>query len=1139
MQKNLLVLVMILVITLSIFPLAISTKPETLTNGFSPLSTTETREVSQPLQLTTDPHYDRNPSVFKAYGTYWLFFVRAASATPHIPPAYNPDTDSYDVYYMTSTDGVSWSTETKLTACSTGQRGMAAFHDDTGAIWVVTSAPGNNSILYFKSTDNGTTWTGPVNTGYTGSHVDAFQASDGKIWIFYEGNGIEAIKSSDYGSSWTHVTGIGPSPNDGIPKAMEADGKLYVVWCNWNVGGKAWYTTSTDGLTGDAWAAPQLLVDVPGTIMCDPVMVKNASEYVLFYAPWETATDAQWIEVITSTDLSTWSNRSRVTNGGYGTTYWWDMWPDVLVDGSDLYLFYGSEKNGTQRGDGNIFMYKVDWNLARNHYDAIQPAIDAAAPDDTIVVHEGTYTEQLIINKSLTLEGMTGAKIVAPDTRSTFTIAESTATWDPIIFAYGSLTGSETISVTIEGFEIDGGNKAASGYRYVAGLLRNVKSGIVFNNTIHSMYPPSGTGKGPQTFGILVYGDSEVTISHNEIRDFSRGGIGITGDAGPGADPSAIIEQNTVLGNGLENESGWWAENGIQVGYGATASIQDNEVYDCTVNSTNWAATGILIVDTEEGAVVDGNHIEGCDVGISAVDFPSAYGPPWDYSILLNVLITNNTLIANTWQIDISNDAKNVTVTYNDIINATGNGIDVWSYFGDVFPVDVEIHYNNIEGSGSYGLWTDENLTETVDARYNWWGHSSGPSGAGPGTGDAISGNILFDPWLSHPSYTPPVETRISINPLLVEKHAFAGIEGTEFSVDVEIQNVLDLWGFDFELTWNSSLLSLVGVEYEAQLNALWGENNWFVVNNQSSVGWYKFTALALSPATGFSGSAPLVKLTFRVEYGPCYIEPDYQLQTRLHFALVKLSDSEAEPICAQVKDGTYIIYAVRPWLKMKYVRNLSGNITCRKLSETFTLQIKIIDAFKVSGFEIEIHYNTTLMDPINIEWGNLTGFLPGPYIIKKYTVDEVNGLIRFSLSENVTAGAPLAYGDRVLAEVTFNVTKAKIWKKCTGVENYFYDMIEFTDWNITVRCPTVHFLTGELVHISNAEYWYIPIQGDINSDGDVDIFDLRTVAYYYEVEQGDPEWADASKYDLNCDNIIDLYDLVLIATRYGYEYDC
>jgi len=1103
----------------------------------------ETIEVSQAIQLTTDPHYDRNPSVFKASdGKYWLFFVRAASDTPHIPPTYNPDADSYNVYYMTSTDGVSWSTETNLTVCSTGQRGMAAFQDDTGAIWVVTSAPGNNSILYFKSTDNGATWTGPVNTGYTGSHVDAFQASDGKIWIFYEdgGTGIEAIKSSDYGASWTHVTGIGPSPNDGIPKATEADGKLYVVWCNWAVGGKAWYTTSTDGLTGDSWDTPKLLVDVSGTIMCDPIMIKYNGLYVLFYAPWDQATDSQWIEVITSTDLTTWSERRRVTNGGWGTTYWWDMWPEALVDGTNLYLFYGSEKNGTRRGDGNIFMYKVDWDLTRNHFDAIQPAIEAAVSGDTIIVRGGTYEEQLIINKSLTLQGTAGAKIVAPDTRNTFTIAESGAIWDPIIFAYGATSGPETINVTIEGFEIDGGNKAASGYRYVAIFCRNIKPSVISNNVIHSMFPPSGKGTGPETFGIVVYGDSEVTIQNNEIRDFSRGGIGVLGDGGPGPDPSVVVEQNTVFGNGFEDETGWWAENGIQISLGTAGYVRGNTVYNCTVNNPNWLASGILITDTD-GVTVENNYVEGCDDGIAIIDFPgSKYGATWDYHIISNVTVTNNTLVRNIWHIDIANDARNITVTYNSVINATEDGIDVWSYSGvDVAPTNIKIHYNNIEGSGSCGIWADESVTETVDARYNWWGDSSGPSGIGPGTGDAITGNVLFDPWLSCSSYTPPVETSIFINPPIVEKYAFTGVEGSEFSVDVYIGNVVDLWGFDFELTWNSSLLSLVSAEYENQLNALWGENQWYIVNNETTAGWYKLTALALSPATGFSGTAPLVKLTFRVEYGPCYIEPDYQLQTRLHFALVKLSNSEADPICAQVQDGAYIIHAVKPWLKMSYTRNFSNKITCRKLGETFTLQIVIIDAFKVSGFEIEIHYNTTLIKPISINWGNLSTFLPGPYITKKYTVDEENGLIRFSVSENVTAGAPLAYGDGVLAEVTFNATKTRIWKKCAEWENYLFDMITFTDWNITVRCPTIHFLTDDLVHISNAEYWYMPIQGDINSDGDVDILDLRTVAYYYEVKQGDPGWTEASKYDLNCDGIIDIYDLTLITTKYGYEYDC
>ncbi|MGB9778479.1 MAG: hypothetical protein ACPLW8_03650 [Candidatus Bathyarchaeales archaeon] len=59
----------------------------------------------------------------------------------------------------------------------------------------------------------------------------------------------------------------------------------------------------------------------------------------------------------------------------------------------------------------------------------ISQAIKAAYPGDTMIVHNGTYPEQLIINKSLNIIEMVGAKILAPDTRSTFTIAESTATW--------------------------------------------------------------------------------------------------------------------------------------------------------------------------------------------------------------------------------------------------------------------------------------------------------------------------------------------------------------------------------------------------------------------------------------------------------------------------------------------------------------------------------------------------------------------------------------------------------------------------------------------------------------------------------------------------------------------------------------
>ena len=62
--------------------------------------------------------------------------------------------------------------------------------------------------------------------------------------------------------------------------------------------------------------------------------------------------------------------------------------------------------------------------------------------------------------------------------------------------------------------------------------------------------------------------------------------------------------------------------------------------------------------------------------------------------------------------------------------------------------------------------------------------------------------------------------------------------------------------------------------------------------------------------------------------------------------------------------------------------------------------------------------------------------------------------------------------------------------------------------------------------------YTFSPIQGDINNDGSVDIFDLRTVAAFYRVKIGDPNWGAASAYDLNHDGIIDIFDLVIVAVK-------
>jgi hypothetical protein len=59
--------------------------------------------------------------------------------------------------------------------------------------------------------------------------------------------------------------------------------------------------------------------------------------------------------------------------------------------------------------------------------------------------------------------------------------------------------------------------------------------------------------------------------------------------------------------------------------------------------------------------------------------------------------------------------------------------------------------------------------------------------------------------------------------------------------------------------------------------------------------------------------------------------------------------------------------------------------------------------------------------------------------------------------------------------------------------------------------------------------YTFSPIRGDIDNGGSVDVFDLRTVAAYYD--QTSPT------YDLTGDNFVDIFDLVIIASNYGSTY--
>ncbi|MCA9953921.1 MAG: hypothetical protein KC434_04335, partial [Anaerolineales bacterium] len=83
-----------------------------------------------------------------------------------------------------------------------------------------------------------------------------------------------------------------------------------------------------------------------------------------------------------------------------------------------------------------------------------------------------------------------------------------------------------------------------------------------------------------------------------------------------------------------------------------------------------------------------------------------------------------------------------VTAVCSRFTNNNGSGVFVLN----TGQPTVQISSSALAGNGDAGL-TNQNPAP-VDARQNWWGDASGPSGIGPGSGNAVTGNVLFAPWL-------------------------------------------------------------------------------------------------------------------------------------------------------------------------------------------------------------------------------------------------------------------------------------------------------------------------------------------------------------------------------------------------------
>ena len=337
---------------------------------------------------------------------------------------------------------------------------------------------------------------------------------------------------------------------------------------------------------------------------------------------------------------------------------------------------------------GDICVNETGWWRAGGDFNAsntpIQHAIDNATEGDTVIVHNGTYGEQLYIAKSLDLRAAEGdsPEIQAPEPEKLERYIANVIlsgwttqlSYTPIIMVNGS---SGDISVNISGFVIDGSSVTPGTLENgISGIVYCEADGVIENNEIKNIWGTKAWGELPYPYNgdsIHVIYNSDVTIRGNYVHDYT--GKASTGISIYGIDTSGIITENIVTGPKLADSPD---QSGIHVVSGATAAVTAN-IISGHIYSDEWDyPSGIGFYDAN-GSAVGNILIDNC-AGVWVGANPS--GPsPSTVSISDNIVnasgvseVTASGIAIVTYGKYVEEPPITVVIEGNQLIGGFGNG---------------------------------------------------------------------------------------------------------------------------------------------------------------------------------------------------------------------------------------------------------------------------------------------------------------------------------------------------------------------------------------------------------------------------------------------------------------------------------
>ncbi len=413
-------------------------------------------------------------------------------------------------------------------------------------------------------------------------------------------------------------------------------------------------------------------------------------------------------------------------------------------------------------------------------YATIQGAVDAAIAGDTIIVAAGTYEEQVCVAKDLTITGagVGVTTIASPDALVEF----FTTSGDNYAIVYIH----DTAYVTLENLTVDGLGKGNANYRFVGVGFWNAGGSMSELDILNVIDTPfSGAQHG---VGVYSYNDTggpySIDMIDVHVEDFQKTAVALAG-SGLVVD----LENVSTVGAGPTTIT---AQNGIQVSYGPTGTLNNCYVEGVCYTGASWTASGYLMYGGD--ADITNSVVTGSETSVYYIDGSGCFNNSQILNPLGDAMYAYSTgaramshprVNASPMDPGLYVPGDRTPIVF-EMVGSTVTGADVVDSWGPcaygVGPVDFVVDNCDIGGwdwavvayaAGSpvtghaYNNCLDDNLTygiystttEPFDAIDNWFGDASGPGEVGPGTGTGVSDNVVYEPWLTNdPCGGSPVE---------------------------------------------------------------------------------------------------------------------------------------------------------------------------------------------------------------------------------------------------------------------------------------------------------------------------------------------------------------------------------------------